>query len=459
MKYKLKVLVILGVFFFVAGSGAFSQAEPRKHVVAELDNYYSISLKYDVSIEELKLANPAIANPKPGDVLTIPQKGSIKTVSASLSSDCAKKWQNRHDLFRVALMIPFSLEQLDDTLWHERLDPARINELAPFRFIQFYDGFIMAADSLRKEGLNVEINVYDVDQQVAKMHAVLAKPEMKKMDLIIGPFYKSAFPPAADFAKEYGIPIVNPLSSRTDILQDNPFVFKLLPSVESQPAIVANIVERDYSDYQVLFYIANKYQNASLVGQFTGAIEQADKTGKRLVKVIDYASDSIQGFRDLASKTRPNLVIIYAENEVLPAALLSKLSALKSDYSITVIGLPEWDKLTNIESKYLISLSTITLMSSYVNTRDENVRNFILAYRAKYYDEPLIYALTGFDAGYYFLSALFHYGKDFQSCLDELDVPVIQNQYRFIGNGRNGYDNTYWNVLQYYDYFLIKKSF
>ncbi len=386
----------------------------------------------------------------------------LGSVSASAQPgadpDCAKLRKARHDTFHVALMMPFYLEQIADSSWKANLDPSKIGELAPFRFIQYYHGFMMAADSLRLKGLNVEIHVYDVGQLSTKALEAIQSPELKKMDMIFGPFFKNTFSIVAEFAKENKIPIVNPFSSRNDILQGNPYVFKLLPSVESQPELVANLVKRDFSDYRVIFYVANKFQNAELIGQFTQAIEQNDLTGKKIVRVVDYSSDSTQGFSKYASMVQPNLVIIYAENEVLPATLLSKLSELKKDYQITVIGLPEWEKFTNIESDYLIALNACIFTSSYVDSHSDEVKSFTLAYRAKYLDEPLYYAFSGFDAGYFFLSALLYFGEDFAGCVNNLGTHLIQNQYHFERKDDSGYDNLNWNILQYNDYFMFKKS-
>ena len=371
--------------------------------------------------------------------------------------DCARLKKTKHDTFRVALMIPLALEQVADTAWIESLSPSNINQIVPFRFIQFYQGFIMAADSLRKEGLEVEIHVYDVDQQTSKALKVLNDPDLRKMDIIFGPFFKSTFSLVADFALENKIHLVNPLSSRQDILQGNPFVFKLLPSVESQPALLAGLARRDFPDYRIIFYTANKFQSNELIQQFRQALEGDETAGRRKVYFVDYAADSIQGFIDHASVAEPNLVIIYAENEALPAALLSKLSAFKNDYQITVIGLPEWEKFGNIESKYLIDLNANIFMSSYVFYQSEKIKAFIQAYRARYFDEPQNYAFSGFDAGYFFLRALLFYGDDFERCVNETGTRLIQNQFHFERKENGGYDNINWNILQYYGYSLLRK--
>jgi ABC-type branched-subunit amino acid transport system substrate-binding protein len=432
-----------------------AQEEAKKHVVQELDNYYSLSLKYDISVNDLRNANPGISSPKPGDVLIIPVKGVSHSEPGY--KDCIASKKARHEIIRVALMIPLVLEQVADTAWIESLSPSNISEIVPFRFIQFYQGFMMAADSLRKEGLNVEIHVYDVDQQTSKAINVLRNPDLKKMDIIFGPFFKSTFSIVADFAMANHIHLVNPLTSRQDILHGNPYVFKLLPSVESQPALLAELARRDFPGYRIIFFTANKYQNNELTEQFRMALSNTEKAGNHKVFFVDYASDSIQGFFDHASHVEPNLVIIYADNDALPAAMLGKLNALKKDYQITVIGLPEWEKFSNIESKYLLDLNAVIFMSSYVDYNSEKIKAFVQDYRSRYFDEPLNYAFTGFDACYFFMRALLYYGSDFEKCVNETGTILIQNQYHFDHKEDGGYDNINWNILQYYEYTLIRK--
>lgn len=446
------------VFFLFVMMSAFSQQEVKKHVVRHLDNYYSISLKYDVTIDALKKANPGILSPSPGDTLIIPFVLTDPD-EIEVDVDCYRFKPGKARLFRVVLMIPLYLEQTRDSLWAQEIDINRINEVAPFRFIQFYHGFMMAADSLRKSGLDVEIHVFDVDQNMNKVQKALREPVIKKADLIVGPFFRNSFPVVAEFARENRIPIVNPLSTRADILENNPYVFKTLPGVESQPDLIARLVNRDFYDHNIMIYTANKYQGTLFVNRLKEAIENSSHGKYRSVPVIDYSLDSISGFYRHALLQRPNLVIIYAENESLPAALLSKLSALRNEYPITIIGLPEWDKFQNLESIYLVVLKAHLFMSSYLNTDMEPVRRFIQSYRLRYVDEPQQYALLGFDIGFYFMKAQMTYGENFARCLDQLHVTLLQNQFDFKRSASgDGFENESWNILQYDDYRLVDKS-
>lgn len=67
--------------------------------------------------------------------------------------------------------------------------------------IEFYEGVLVALDSLKKDGLSIQMSVFDTGNDTAKTAAILRKPEMKTMDLIIGPLYYKNFIKVADFAK------------------------------------------------------------------------------------------------------------------------------------------------------------------------------------------------------------------------------------------------------------------
>lgn len=453
-------MILRNIIFFLSiiclSLGVYSQQGSIRHLVQPMETFYSISKKYQVPIEEIKKANPGTNAPRAGEYLNIPSPADQP--DSEDRPNCDKLKKSRNHIYQVALMIPLYLEQTMDSAWAESIDAVVAGEVSAFRFIQFYEGFMLAADSMRRQGMNLKISVYDVDHQAYKLRKALADPQLGEMDLIVGPFLKNSFTEVADFARMHQIPIVNPLSARQDILKDNPFVFKVTPSAESQPESLSKLVKRDFPDHNVILYIANKYQNTELIARIREAIEGSLDEGTPPVRVVDYASDSIRGFLDFASMTIPNLIVVYAENEALPAALLSKLNAVKSDYPVTVIGMPEWDTFNNLESGYMLNLNGHIFQSSYINFEDENVKGFYRRYRADYLDEPQEYAVAGFTSAYYFLQALYQYGSDFTDCLDDLKFPMMQNQFRFQKTEGGGYDNLYWNIMQYYDYRLVDRS-
>jgi LysM repeat protein len=427
-----------------------------RHQVQSLETFYSLSVKYGVTIDQIKAANPDLAMPRAGEYINIPVKPEAPVEKKNGNCQVLKK--GRSTIYEIALLIPLYLEQTYDSAWRQDIDPLALGEVNSFRFIQFYHGFMLAADSMRSQGMNLKIHVFDVDNQSSKTQKVLADPAMKKMDLIVGPFLKNSFQEVADFARANHIPIINPFSSRQDILKGNPYVFKLVPAPESQPELLGKLVKRDFSDHNVIIYIPNKFQGTGIIEEVRAEVQASLVAGAPDIKLIDYASDSIRGFLQYASETLPNLIIVYSENEAMPTALLSKLNEVKSNYPVTIIGMPEWDRFNNLESGYLLSLNSHVFMSAYVDYGSEDVKGFIRRYREDYLDEPQAYAFTGFIAGYQFFQALYLYGDECVSCINELKLQLPQNRLYFRKLEDGGYENIFWNIMQYYDYSLIDRS-
>ena len=199
--------------------------------VTSRTNMRKVAGLYNVSVNTLEEENPDLEyRLYPGQKVRIPVgdktfgENEITEVSPEpipepekiddsilIKSFCNPEYPNMRKVFKVALMIPFYLEQAD-SLDKEHFLKTENEDFMPFRFLGFYEGALMAADSLKKQGMNIKLYVYDVDDDPAKIFSLLQNPELKEMDLIIGPFLNKSFDQVARFAGRNQIPIVNPLS-------------------------------------------------------------------------------------------------------------------------------------------------------------------------------------------------------------------------------------------------------
>ena len=138
------------------------------------------------------------------------------------------------ETYRVALMVPLYLEQVDEA-FYEAEPSNKMLLTKPFSFLHFYEGFMIAADSVvSSRNMHLELKVYDVDNDVRKAQTAIDDPWLNTADMIVGPFYLKAFNVVKNFAAEKGIPIVNPITQRSEIVDYYPNVIKVRPSLEAQ---------------------------------------------------------------------------------------------------------------------------------------------------------------------------------------------------------------------------------
>jgi LysM repeat protein len=438
------------------------------HVSTEKEKLDRIAKNYDVDVEKVREINPGVRDRTDrGQVVKIPvEQATTKDETMETPADtvaevsheeppegppCESMEGMSRKIFNVALMIPMFLYELDSVLLDDPYHPRVPEENHPFRFLQFYEGFLIAMDSMTSVGFRVNLFVYDVDFNTAKTAKVLLRSELSDMDLIIGPFFNKSFEMVADFARTFEINIVNPLSERNEVTNDNPFVFKLKPDPDASLDQLAAVLSRMYPHANIVIVRPNEYQFHDESIQLTQMLDEY------AVKQVVYSTSGLSGLKSQLSLSKDNIVVAFTGNSVLAQDLLTKLNPLRGQYIISLVGLPNWEEYPNLDVKNMINLNYHGISQAYVDYSDENVKSFVTKYRNRFKTEPQTgnFAFDGFDAGWYFLNALNLYGKRFERCIHDMNVKLIQNHFVFSKTANGGYLNIYWNIYMYQGYDIV----
>ncbi len=490
--------------------------------VTERQKAKNLSREFGLSPQELQKANPSMgAEVFPNQKLRIPteRKGGIEPVqpvetpqpdqlsapatetsTASEQHDTeAPPCEPNHDFlgkeFKIALLLPLYLEKVDAMRLSSASDESR---LQPLRFLPFYKGFIMAADSLaRNTSLRTVIRVFDVDQSSDKINRCLQDPWMKQADLIVGPFHSQPFAKMAEFAKNHGILIVNPMSNRQEILTDNPFVVKIKPDPAEQFSQLAALIADRYPNARIFIYhprptsfaeealklqkvlqerlpVEVKIRNSELARNLRRSDDlsyQVYSDGKWLdlsdlqihenesttfsneIDVLAYSSDSLRYLRKNGSSVRTNLVIAIGDDRVFAMEMMNKLNQVAENFPVKFIGLPEWDKFDNLFIEIMQRLDAHFINDGFIAYDQPKIKEFIARYREKFQTEPDEYAFEGFDIAWAFLNYLGHFGPGRPECLSKQEFQGLQTHFHFKqSDPESGIENTYWNFYKLENY-------
>ena len=422
---------------------------------------------------------------------------------------CNKRKTYTGKTFQIALMIPLFLEEMDSL----DVDQFLVNDQSnfkPFRFIQFYEGTLVAVDSMRAMGMKVELSVYDVDKSITKTTKVLQKREIREMDLIIGPFYQQSFDQVALFASNFNIPIVNPLSYRSETVEKYKTVIKMKSGTKYQADMIQAIIPKYYPGAKVFLITQASYKDADKIAEIKRKIastlpphnkisntdiynlaiavahrdEEFDdrspiptyKLEGRIIEpeliseiltdstVFDnplthiiFSKEGIEPFMQKASPLRKNLVIIYGENKAFVMDAMNKLNEFRDSLNIKLIGMPSWERFNNLDIVQSNNMNLMFFSSDFINYESNSTQRFINNFRLQFNTEPNHYGFAGFDITYYMLSGLFHFDKNMNRCLEHAPLKMLHGFYRFerTGKGKN-LESIYWNILQYNNYNILK---
>ncbi len=460
------------------------------HKVEKGQTLYSITKQYGVSQEKIKVLNPELKEGlKVNQFIKIP---SLKTKTDSVITDQNVKpvivnlanssngntinttdaadrsslgYKNykgeKKEEYAIAFFLPFHADEANAIELEKIIKGDAQFSNKTNVALQFYEGAILAIDSLKKQNLNAKIFFYDVDEKDSlSMIAILKKPELASMDLIIGPLYGSSFMPIANFAKEHEIAIVSPFTQVNKILFNNPYVSKVTPSITLHVEQMAHFVADTFKTQNIILINNSNTKEVSFFNAFRNTAN-AD-----LLKAGVLPSDSVKiasghsNMQSMLSASKLNIIILPSNNQSYVTEFISHLNSINREkFKIVLFGLQNWMNYDNLDFEYLNNLSLHIPANTFVDYKNVSTQNFIQTYRSKYKTEPEMYVYQGFDVAYCFISLLQKEGSGFLKQLSAKKYSGISSNYQFAQfPSESGFENKFVYILKYKDYQLIKAN-
>ncbi len=418
--------------------------------------------------------------------------------------DCVAAPENASKRYRVALMVPLYLYDIANIpVSKEKANKAKKSR--SLSFLQFYEGFMIAAETMEKQGMKLDLTVIDVTENVSSAEKALSQIENKDWDLIVGPFFGKSFEVIEEYAKAHGIAVVNPLSTRKSVIEDSPNVVKAKAGDIGMILTISNLVKNHYSDANVFIVSREKDTDTVFLNQLEHHLNYAVndevtvsgdeflqfarneserlEMGSHMVPTIDvegqvystrdfqndatknvvlansvkrYPYSEIAKVKSQLSGVRDNVIIAYGEENVFATQMLNSLTKSADRFPITLVCAPDWQKHEKLLVDNLLKMNAIFISDFFVDYNDDAAKRFVLRFRQKYVTEPQQYAFEGYDVGCYFLNVLMQYGsEDLINCLHCYQASMLHTNYRFYyknylnAAGNEGKENLYWSIYQY----------
>lgn len=413
---------------------------------------------------------------------------------------CYGSSDNRNRQYHVALLVPLYLDDIDK-LDTSKEKAEKTKNTRAMKFLQFYEGFMMAVDSLTENnGLCLDLTVIDVHESTATAHAAVNQLRDRKPDLIVGPLFSKSFAIVQEYAAQNNILIVNPMSERESIIRDAPNVVKLKPGQVAMAEELSVLLTTRYPKGKVTLVNDGNLADTMMVGELERMLDttvkpdvfmsnaemlemiakesQRRKMGKRMLSTmeaegqifstkalsenpegeiyfdnhyrsLEFDDDNDAFIKDFSS-ARENVLIAYGTDVVFSTKILNNINKSAQKYPITLIGLPDWAEFDNLLVPNLLNMNAIYFDDHFVDFNDSVALKFVDDFRARYGSEPIDFAYEGFDVGWYFLNALMEFGPQPMECLPYYHIPLLHTRYYFNKKRYgDGLENRYWNVYQY----------
>jgi len=425
------------------------------HLVQPGETLFALGQRYGVDVELVKAANGGLPEGlKAGASVRIP--GATKPASTETAPGTTHAPSQR---YHVAFLLPFAADRNDSALARREGDeepkyyePTRIAA-------QFYNGARLALDSLQRCGLNADISVLDMGDDLKTWGSVTKRNELQDVDLFIGPFHRTAIEQLARV--NTNAHIVCPVPQSNKVILGMPTVSKVTPTRSDLVKHTARYVALKHAHDNIILARPDIATDKDAQDQVRTALNDAllSQPG-RLRDTVLVAKPGRRDLGDLAGKldaSKLNVIVSPSEDVEFVTTLVGKLKPLTTKYRIMLVGLERWMTFESVAATDLDLLAFTFASGSFTDHSDPATKAFVQAYRNAYSTDVDEYALLGFDVTLYYVKALMAQGTDFMDHFDQVRTEPLHMGFRMTRTGpENGFRNEYAIMLQQKGLQLVK---
>lgn len=425
--------------YVLYAQGTIGGALNNLHQVQKGETLYSISRMYNISQEALLRANPDIkkGKVKRGEFLVIPEVAApapeVVTVPVA---DPVKR--TAYETLRVGVFLP-----LEDT-------SARGEKV-----LEFYRGLLMAVDSVKRQGVNVEMYTLHCGHTSDEMLATLHGNDLDALNVAFGPADTEQVAVLADYCRGRNCRLVLPFQN-TQPAAGFPLQYTATSSNFVVQREAARLVLRQFDDCNFVLLRSNDtdQKGDAFTSQMQGLLEEKGVS----MRVVNIDGDEM-AWESALNQFRKNIIIPDNTSQKTLNVVFSRLNAFldshaSTGYRVSLLGYPEWQTYTGQLAREFYRYDTYFYTPYYRNPLSKQTTDFEQRYQALFRKPMSVsfprYGMMGFDMGYYFLRGLSRYGDFFEQRQGEMQLQPVQHPFRFVGgSGDEGYTNRAIQLVHY----------
>jgi len=474
-----------------------------QHVVKKGQTWFGIAQIYGVEEEALRKNNPDVKGGKLklGDVLLIPAKVVVSEKKPDVSKEEVKQVKQpepeaetpvafskkttitRKETFRISMFLPLfynknissnqeslsddekirldSLRKIDDDILNKYFKIVYNSETSSYdtvitgsvvpiyersldpdyrKFLEFYEGALIAIDSLQKAGAKIELTLYDTEFDAKKVDVLMRDPKLLNSNLIIGPVEVSLQKNMAAFCHKNQIAMVSPLSNDNSVALGNPFYIQINPAKDYIIKKTADLVVERFKGKNIVVlnhWGSDKVKEAKMIELVREKLSASGMQGS--IHGVEYSAGGAAGSAQIEKGLKrdvENVVLVAVtenrdEREAFLSRAINNLYALSKEYNITLIGMSDYLRLKSINGEYFHKLNMTYLTPNHIDYTGNAVNSFVRKYRKEFAGEPTFFSFRGYDVVWYFVKAFDVYGRNYFERIGNYSTDLLMSDFDF----------------------------
>ncbi|MGL2993608.1 PBP1 and LysM peptidoglycan-binding domain-containing protein [Flavobacterium sp. TSSA_36] len=428
-----------------------------KAIVSDFQNYtvkpketlYSLAKTSGLSQEELIRLNP--------DLKTGVQEGMVLKMPHMLDKSDRQEQKKGITVFRklqaadskqLVLLLPFNTAKISNDTVNSTIERIKKDKFLNMT-LDFFSGALMAIDSAKQLGIQVDVKVYDSQEtkNSSRIAEIIKNHQLASASVVIGPFYQNNVEKTAEGLQETNVAVISPLSKEFGKSYPN-----LYQSIVAAEVMKNTIFEYMKSKGGNMIAVVDKKKESSRMyfNQYQKEVQLAPLTSTGGVNV--------EGFKSLLQADKTNYVILETGSTTMIKATISTMLSVMKTYKVQLVIL---EPNPTLDTDEILFSNLVKLKLMYPSVSRENSSEEARVFEQKYRKEnnvyPSSFATRGFDVTFDTLLRMAQ-DKTFQETIESDATEQVENRFDYSQNTEGGYLNKGVYILYYDADMTIKQA-
>ncbi len=319
--------------------------------------------------------------------------------------ETTKKETPKETFYDVALFVPLDIDNVvtnDFQVGSKQVLPSHTRE-----GLSFYEGALMAIDSLRAQNIPVRLYVYDSRSKKEPLSDLLKEGKLDSASLIIGAVRGEEFKKIAEYAKSQKINFVSATYPNDGGVTNNPFLYIVNSTLHIHSIAMQSFAQRKFSNKRLTVIYKNSAQGKQSLKYMKEAYQKMNLSRKSPLHTLEWKEDAEASTKQLIAglqKGKKNVILLTTIYPDISEKIIKALVPYVEDYKISIVGMPTLgsaSKLKNDEFKG-IDIYYGTVFPYDHLEKYPVMKKIMWEYFGQYHARPTKEALNGYETVFYF---------------------------------------------------------
>lgn len=324
---------------------------------------------------------------------------------------------------RVAILAPLYIDSAFDNTSYKLGNTSIPKYILPG--LDFYNGIMMAVDSLKKEGHELDVWIYDTKKKDRSTDALANEMAPLRFSLIIAAFSNLTEQKRfSEFSFANNVPLVSATYPNDAYVTGNPFFIMLNSTLKTHVEGLYKHIQRTYPVAKFLYVTRKGSMEEKMLGMYGDA---GKKTYPIKYRTIELPNDfTEEQLLPLLDSNEQNVIICGSLDENFGTNLIKTLDQ-SITFPIVLAGAPTWDGLRAAVRTENENISIVYSTPFNYSRSDLVLTSLSNLYKKKLNARPSDMAFKGFESMYYFSRLLLKYNNDMLNNLSDNNFKIANS--------------------------------